>query len=86
LRIQTDSMTVFLVVRMRGDVPRTLREQFFPSLKKALLEHPTTETVELPFWHAEAIKWLNSKTDDKHLNQIHEEQHTTCSYTTNMHT
>ncbi|NLI41153.1 MAG: hypothetical protein GX421_08255, partial [Caldisericales bacterium] len=55
----------FLVVRLRGDVPRTLREQFFPSLKNALLEHPTTENVELPFWHTEAIKWLNSKTDDK---------------------
>lgn len=55
----------FLVVRLRGDVPRTLREQFFPSLKNALLEHPTTENVELPFWHTEAIKWLDSKTDDK---------------------
>lgn len=55
----------FLVVRLRGDTPRTLREQFFPALKKALQEHPATQNADLPFWNQQAKQWLQSKTDDK---------------------
>lgn len=54
----------FLVIRLRGDVPRSLREQFFPALRKALQEHPETANINLPFWHDEAIKWLKSKMDN----------------------
>ena len=65
-----DQYDRFLVIRLRGDIPRTLREQFFPSLKIALNEHPGTDSVELPFWHQQAIKWLKTKTDDKEAKQF----------------
>lgn len=59
----------FLVVRLRGDVPRTLREQFFPALKKALQDQMGAEKIELPFWHQQAIDWLQEKTNDDKANQ-----------------
>jgi hypothetical protein len=60
----------FLVVRLRGDVPRTLREQFFPALKQALREQFGAEKFELPFWHQQAIDWLQGKTNDDKANQF----------------
>jgi len=55
----------FLVVRLRGDTPRTLREQFFPALKRAMEEHPATQKADLPFWNQQAQQWLQTKVDDK---------------------
>lgn len=60
----------FLVLRLRGDVPRTLREQFFPTLRNALKGYTETEAVELPFWHAQAIEWLQGRADDKQTKQF----------------
>ncbi len=50
----------FLVIRLRGDTPRPLREQFFPALKQALEEHAQTQDVELPFWAKAAKQYLRS--------------------------
>ena len=60
----------FLVIRLRGDIPRTLREQFFPTLKAALKEHPETENVVLPFWHQQAQQWLQTKVNDQQAKQF----------------
>lgn len=60
----------FIVVRLRGDVPRTLREQFFPALKQALREQMGAEKIELPFWHQQAIDWLQGKVNDENANQF----------------
>jgi hypothetical protein len=60
----------FLVIRLRGDNQRTLREQFFPALKKALGEHPCIDNVTLPFWQQQAMKWLQTKLDDKQAKQF----------------
>jgi len=55
----------FLVIRLSGDTHRTLREQFFPALQKALQEHKETQSIELPFWNRQAKIWLEGKIDDK---------------------
>ena len=55
----------FLVIRLRGDTPSSLREQFLPSLEKALQEHPSTENVRPPLWHNYAIELLDSLTADE---------------------
>jgi hypothetical protein len=60
----------FLVIRLSGDTNRSLREQFFPALKKALQEHPSTRDVELPFWHGQALAWLKSKVDDRQTREF----------------
>lgn len=49
----------FLVVRLRGDMPRTLREQFMASLEKALGEHSATAGQRPQFWHRMAEKFLS---------------------------
>ena len=54
----------FLVVRLRGDVVKTLREQFFPALTVALKEHSSTENTQPPFWNTQAIEWLNTRAND----------------------
>ena len=41
----------FLVVRLRGDIMRSLREQFLNGLEHALNEHPATKGQKLPFWY-----------------------------------
>lgn len=64
----------FLVIRLRGDTPRTLREQFFPALKSALQEHPDTQNAELPFWNQQAKQWLGSKAKDSQAQQFLKEQ------------
>jgi hypothetical protein len=64
----------FLVIRLRGDTPRTLREQFFPALKAAFQANPKTRNVELPFWNQKARQWLEGKLRDtdakKYLKQF----------------
>lgn len=54
----------FLVIRLRGDTPRSLREQFFPALRLAFDENPTTKSIELPFWNQKAKQWLEIKLHD----------------------
>lgn len=41
----------FLVIRLRGDTPSSLREQFIPSLERALAEHPATAHFKPHIWH-----------------------------------
>jgi len=64
----------FLVIRLRGDTPRTLHEQFFPALKAALQEHPDTQNAELPFWNQQAKKWLQTKANDSETRQFLKDQ------------
>jgi hypothetical protein len=47
-----------LVIRLRGDVPHTLREQFVAGLDKALREHSATESAKVPHWYEGAEKFL----------------------------
>lgn len=49
----------FLVVRLRGDTPRTLSEQFMVGLEKALDEHTATAGQRPQFWHSVAEKFLS---------------------------
>jgi len=55
----------FLVLRLRGDDPRPLREQFFRALKQALAEHEQTRGVGLPFWTQQATQYLHSLTAEQ---------------------
>ena len=48
----------FLVIRLRGDVRRSLREQFVMGLELALNECPETRGTQLPFWFGQAEKFL----------------------------
>lgn len=48
----------FLVIRLRGDTPSSLREQFIPSVERALAEHPATAHVKPHIWHDYALKLL----------------------------
>ena len=50
--------TEYLVVRLRGDAQRTLREQFVVNLELALKEHKDTCDVQLPFWYQTAENLL----------------------------
>ena len=65
----------FLVVRIRGDVTGSLREQFFTSLEKALGEHELP-VHHLPGWYAKAESYLtilqgdNRKKADQFLEQF----------------
>lgn len=55
----------FLVLRLRGDDPRPLREQFFRALKQALTEHEQTHGVQLPFWTGQASEYLRKLTAEQ---------------------
>ena len=48
----------FIIVRLRGDVPGSLREQFLTSLEKELNEHTMSKNHRLPSWYAKAEKYL----------------------------
>ena len=48
----------FIIVRLRGDVPGSLREQFLTNLEKALSEHQISKDHRLPGWYAKAEKYL----------------------------
>lgn len=50
----------FLIIRLNGDNPKSLREQFMQSLEKGLKEHEATKNAELPFWQKTAKRLLNS--------------------------
>lgn len=63
----------FLVIRLRGDVPRSLREQLFPAMKLALQEQFEDKAIILPFWNDEAILWLKSKVNDTQAEQFLED-------------
>jgi hypothetical protein len=52
----------FLVVRLRGDMPRTLHEQFMAGLEKALSEHTATVGQRPQFWHSVAERFLSGLT------------------------
>lgn len=54
----------FLVVRLRGDVRHTLREQFASGLERALAEHQATAGVKPQFWHAKAASLLRRLSPD----------------------
>lgn len=54
----------FLVLRLRGDTPYTLREQYFRALKVALSEHEQTANLQLPFWTKSAIQYLRALSGD----------------------
>lgn len=54
----------FLVVRLRGDMPRTLHEQFMAGLEKALSEHTATAGQRPQFWHSVAEKFLSGLAGD----------------------
>jgi hypothetical protein len=54
----------FLVIRLRGDKPQSLREQFVISLEQALKEHPSTQNVEIPFWYQKAEQLLSNLNGD----------------------
>lgn len=61
----------FIVVRLRGDTPRTLREQLFSALKAALKEHVAeTQHIEMPFWNRQARQWLEGKVNDLQARQF----------------
>jgi len=47
-----------LIVRLRGDMQRNLREQFMQALEQALNEHSQTQNIQLPFWYSKAASWL----------------------------
>lgn len=53
----------FLVIRLRGDEPRSLREQFVLNLEKSINEHSATKGTKLPFWYQQAENLLNNLED-----------------------
>jgi hypothetical protein len=50
----------FLVLRLRGDVRRSLHEQVLQGLEKALGEHAATKNEKLPFWFTEAERIIRN--------------------------
>jgi len=60
-----ESRGEFLVIRLRGDTPSSLREQFLPALEKALQEHPATQNARPPLWHDYAEELLRSLTPEE---------------------
>ena len=60
-----ESRNEFLVIRLRGDKPAKLREQFVLGLEQSLQEHTATKNVELPFWYKKAEQLLKDLEGDK---------------------
>lgn len=54
----------FLVIRLQGDAFSDLQEGFVRALEKALREHSSTRSLEIPFWYRKAQSWLNALTGD----------------------
>lgn len=69
----------YLVIRLRGDVQRALREQFVICLEQGLGEHAATQGVQLPFWYQNAEKWLEQLSDEdlNKANQFLDHQYST---------
>ncbi len=57
----------FLVIRLRGDVPRSLREQFIIGLEHAFQEHQVTRDVRVPYWHRKAEELLQNLSADQRI-------------------
>lgn len=55
-----ESRGCFLVIRLRGDIRRSLREQFVIGLEQALTEYPETKGTRLPFWFSQAEAFLRA--------------------------
>lgn len=55
----------FLVIRLRGDTPLNVREQFLPKLEQALREHTATANTQVPSWHSYAEQVLTSLSVDE---------------------
>ena len=55
----------FLVVRLRGDKPGSLPQQFLSGLETALDEHEATRGARLPLWFNEAEKFLERLTPEQ---------------------
>ncbi|GAB4499015.1 MAG: hypothetical protein OHK0052_13290 [Anaerolineales bacterium] len=55
-----DNHHQFIVIRVRGDESRNLRDQFPAALNRALGEHPATRNERPPFWFSKAEEWLNN--------------------------
>ncbi len=53
-----ESRGEFIVVRLRGDVPGSLREQFLTNLEKELGNHAISKNHRLPGWYEKAEKYL----------------------------
>jgi hypothetical protein len=68
----------FLVIRLRGDQPRSLREQFMANLEQALAEHPKTAAIRPKFWFGVAEGFLRglSATDRQKANDYLERRGT----------
>jgi hypothetical protein len=50
----------FLIIRLRGDQPQNLHQQFVQALETALSEHPGTRNIALPFWFGKAEAFLKN--------------------------
>lgn len=55
----------FLVVRLRGDEPIGLRQQFLTGLEAAMQEHSATRDAQMPFWCTLAEGWLDNLSDEQ---------------------
>lgn len=53
-----ESRGEFVVVRLRGDVPGSLREQFLTNLENELGNHEISKNHRLPGWYEKAEKYL----------------------------
>ncbi len=54
-----------LVIRLRGDQPASLPQQFISALENAIEEHPNTQGTSLPFWFAEAKRVFSILSSDQ---------------------
>lgn len=55
----------YLVMLLRGDSPKNLRDQFFLELEKALRATQATQEVSTPFWFGDALRFLSSLTAEQ---------------------
>jgi DNA repair exonuclease SbcCD ATPase subunit len=66
----------YLVLLLRGDSPKNLRDQFFLELENALQAMEATKGVFTPFWFGDALRFLNSLTAEQtRLANEHLSQH-----------
>jgi hypothetical protein len=55
----------FLVIRIRGDIPRSIREQFTLGMEEALKEHSATINVKPDLWCTDAEKYLTNMSEEE---------------------
>ena len=65
LRTYKESRPPHLVIRLRGDQPASLHQQFVSALETAIAEHPNTKGTSLPFWFEEALRVFSILTPDQ---------------------